>query len=225
MDEALIHGALIHGALIHEALIHGAETAVTCIVVKGRGQGVADMSRMILSRLDAPGVRFVVPVSDGPGWYTARAIDPLTDVTRGELAASVAVLTGLVAQSRGPVVLAGFSQGACLIAEYLFRHGPVSGACLFTGCRVGTRADDLPMADLTGMPVYASCGDADPWIPAGAFHDLLSDLTRAGARVRSDMFPGRAHAVTRTELDALAAMLTAVGAGMAVHLGDGDVFA
>ena len=197
---------------------------VTCIVVHGRGQTPADMVRMIVSHLDAPGVRFVLPHSNGAGWYAARAIDPLTDVTRAELAGSVGVVAGLVAQAPGPVVLAGFSQGACVAAEYLFRHGPlVAGACLFTGCRVGT--GELPRVALRGLPVYASCGDADPWIPAAAFHDLLGDLTGAGCRVRGEVFPGRAHAVTRTELDALAAMLAAVRAGEPVHRGDRDVFA
>lgn len=201
------------------------DAEVTCIVVHGRGQTPYDMVRMIVSHLDAPGVRFILPKSDGAGWYAARAIDPLTDATRGELAGSVAVLAGLVRRTAGPVVLAGFSQGACLSAEYLFRHGSVAGACLFTGCRVGVASDGLPRLSLSAMPVYASCGDADPWIPATAFHDLLGDLTRAGARVRSDVFPGRAHAVTRTELDGLQAMLAAVSVGVPVHRGDTDVFA
>lgn len=199
---------------------------VTCIVVHGRGQSPSDMVRMVVSHLDAPGVRFVLPEAAGAAWYAARAIDPLTDVTQAQLAASVGVLAGLVAQAQGPVVLAGFSQGACLAAEYLFSHGssggPVAGACLFTGARVGT--GELPLVPLRGMPVYASGGNADPWIPSGAFHAMLGALTRAGARVRSDLFPGRAHAVTGTELGALRAMLAAVQAGEPVYQGDTDVF-
>ncbi len=198
---------------------------VTCIVVHGRGQTPADMQRMIVSHLDLPGVRIVLPKSQGAGWYAARAIDPLTEVTRTELAAGLDVLAELVAQARGPVLLAGFSQGACLCAEYLLRHGPVAGACLFTGCRVGTAEDDLPRVPLRGMPIYASCGDADPWIPATAFHRLLADLATAGARVRSDLFPGRPHAVTRTELKALARMADRLLLGSAVFKGDADVFA
>ncbi len=201
------------------------DAGVICIVVHGRGQSPDDMVRMIVSHLEVPGVRFVLPKSAGPGWYVARAIDPLADVTKAELTESLAVLQRLVAQADGPVVLAGFSQGACLSAEYLLRQGPVAGACLFTGCRVGTVADDLPVRALGKMPVYASCGDADPWIPAPAFHAMLGDLTQAGARVRSDLFPGREHAVTRTELDALEAMLVAVRAGETVYQGDTHVIA
>ncbi len=197
---------------------------VALILVHGRGQTPDDMRRMILSPLDHRGLRHILPKSVGVGWYTARAIEPLTDMTRDEVAASVAVLADLVAREPGPVVLAGFSQGACLIAEYLFRHGPVAAACLLTGCRVGTIADDLPLAGLDGMPVYASCGNADPWIPAASFRDLLGDLGRAGARVRSDMFPGRPHGVTLTEVAMLGAMLQAVGAGAPVFEGDADVF-
>lgn len=184
-----------------------------CVVVHGRGQTQADMQDSIVNRLEAPGIRFVLPKSAGVGWYQARAIDPLTPVTRAELAQSLTDLAAVIAQAQAadpgrPLVLAGFSQGACLAVEYLLAgRGGVAAACLFTGCRVGDASDDLPLSGLAGMPVYASCGDADPWIPADAYHALLRDLTRAGARVRTDMFPGRPHAVTPTEIAVLQGML------------------
>lgn len=156
-----------------------------------------------------PGVRFVLPKSDGPGWYAAWAIDPLTDGTQAELNGALSQLGALIAAQTGPVFLTGFSQGACLAAEYLLSGAPLPvAACLFTGWRVGLPGDGLPRADLAGLPVYISAGDADPWIPLDAFHRLLVDLTGAGAGVRSDVFPGRAHEVSRVEQAMFSAMLT-----------------
>lgn len=163
---------------------------------------------------DLPGVRFVLPKSDGAGWYAARAIDPLTAVTRAELADSLAQLRALIAAQSGPVVLAGFSQGACLAAEYLLSGAtlPVA-AYLFTGCRVGLPGDGLPQAKLSHLPVYLTGGDTDPWIPLDAFHRLHGDLTGAGARVRTDLFPVRAHEVSAPEQAQFRAILTAITEG------------
>lgn len=198
-----------------ETLIFGAaDPAVTCVLLHGRGQTPADMQQMITRHLDVPGARFVLPKSNGPGWYAARAIDRLTDETRAELAAALAEVIGVMAAQSGPILLAGFSQGACLAAEYLLSGaGLPAAACLFTGCRVGLPGDGLPLAPLAGLPVYVTGGDADPWIPLDAFHRLHADLTGAGARVRTDVFPGRAHTVSALEMAGLQDMLVAVQGG------------
>ena len=184
---------------------------VTCVVVHGRGQSQDDMMDMIVGRLDRSDVRYVLPKSDDVGWYAARAIDPLTDTTRAELQAALTLLDEVMSEAAAPglpVLLAGFSQGACLAVEYLMTRGPVpAAAALLTGCRVGTRGDGLPLSDLRGLPVYASCGDDDPWIPAQSHFEMLGDLTRAGARLRMDMFPGRPHDVAPAEIAVLSGML------------------
>jgi phospholipase/carboxylesterase len=110
------------------------------------------------------------------------------------------------------LVVAGFSQGACLAVEYLMRGGRADALAVLTGCRVGAASDGLPRADLGGLPVYASCGDADPWIPLWAFHRMLGDLSKSGARLRADVLPGRPHAVADAECGELIRLLGAVAA-------------
>ncbi|WP_211216589.1 alpha/beta hydrolase [Yoonia vestfoldensis] len=205
-----------------QPVFHGADPGdakVICIVVHGRGQTQADMMDSIVARVAVPDVRFVLPKSEGHGWYAARAIDPLTDETLVEMHNGVRQVTTLIKAERAaapdvPVLLCGFSQGACLSVETLMCQPTiVDAACLFTACRIGAETDNLPRKPLDGLNVYASCGDADPWIPAQAHHRMLADLTRAGARLRSDMFPGRPHEVTDTEIAALSGMLRALAHG------------
>ena len=129
------------------------------------------------------------------------------------------MLDALIAQIRAarpdcPILLAGFSQGACLAVDYLLERGPVvTAAAILTGCRVGQATDRRPLERLDRLPVYATNGDIDPWIPVAAFHAMLAELTQAGARVRSDLFPGRPHAVAQTEIATLSAMLCDLAAG------------
>ena len=90
-----------------------------CVFVHGRGQSPEEMQSHVLARLDAPDVAFVLPRAESGSWYDARAIDPLTAGTRTALQAALDQLAGDVAEARAafgelPLLLAGFSQGACL---------------------------------------------------------------------------------------------------------------
>lgn len=199
-----------------EPIFHGAgpdDAEVICIVIHGRAQTLADMMASVVDRVDMPKVRFVLPKSENVGWYAARAIDPLSDETLKELHIAVNAVADLIQSAkadtpRRPVLVCGFSQGACVATELLMCQPTIAdAACLLTACRVGADTDRLPVSRLNGLPVYASCGDEDPWIPQAAYHRMLSDLTRAGARIRTDMFPGRPHEITDTEIAVLSDML------------------
>ncbi|WP_137110230.1 alpha/beta hydrolase [Rhodobacter sp. SY28-1] len=187
---------------------------VACVFLHGRGQSPEAMLDHVVQHL--PGdVAWILPRAKGGSWYAARAIDPLTDTTRTELAASLtglaAVMTDVRSQTFRPVVLAGFSQGACLSLEHTFTGAsPADAVLAFTGCRVGTTADQRPAALLRELPVYLSGADADPWIPVAAFAEAAAELALAGASLRSDIFPCRAHEVSPAERAMLATVLAAL---------------
>lgn len=196
-----------------------AKAKVLCIFVHGRGQTPEEMEAAVIRRLSARDVAFALPRAEGKSWYTARAIDPLTDATRGELSASLqglaAAITDLRARAPGlPLVLAGFSQGACLSLEHAFTGAAVPGAVVaYTGCRVGVASDDRPVALPSGLPVYLSAGSADPWIPIQAFAETAAALGQAEAMLRCDVFPGRPHEVSLTEIALLDSLLADLAAG------------
>lgn len=192
---------------------------VVCILVHGRGQTPEEMEAAVIRRLSATDVTWHLPRAEERSWYAARAIDPLTDATRAELALSLRGLAQAVgaAKSGGlPVVLAGFSQGACLSLEHALtgRRAPDAVVAL-TGCRVGAAGDDRPRSLPDGLPVYLSGSDADPWIPVSAFAESVADLGQAGARLRADLFPGRAHEISDAEIAMLGAVLADIAAGRA----------
>lgn len=190
-----------------------AKARVICVFVHGRGQSPEAMEQAVIRHLSAPGVAYVLPRAPGGSWYDARAVDALSGATRVALARSLALLGSVIAGARAaapgvPVLLAGFSQGACLSLEYALSQGPWTGAlAALTGCRVGQAGDDRPAIDLGGLPVYLTGGDADPWIPVQAFADAAAGLATARARLRADVFPGRGHEVSASELAVLDGML------------------
>ncbi len=194
--------------------------AVVCVVTHGRGQSPELMSEHIVSRLNSRGVSYVLPRAASGSWYDARAIDPLTDNTRNQLAISLEQLNQAAAMARAgvPVVMVGFSQGACLTLEYAFRFGPWRGAMVsFTGCRVGVPQDQRSQQDLAGLTAYLSGADKDPWIPLPAFADAALELGASRARLRTDVFPGRAHEVSDTEIAVLQSALDVLVSGKEVQ--------
>ena len=197
---------------------------VVCVFVHGRGQSPEVMQQDVLRHLATPGVAYVLPRAPGGSWYAARAVDALTDQSRAELGRSLLGLAGVMDRvgTGLPLLLAGFSQGACLALEYGFAHGPwPGGLAALTGCRVGQDHDARPARDLGALPVYLSGGDADPWIPVAAFAGAVAALGAAHARLRADVFPGRAHEVSATEIAVLDGMLADLAAGRHVTMESG----
>jgi len=192
---------------------------VLCVFVHGRGQSPEEMEAAVIRRLSVPDVAFVLPRAEGKSWYAARAVDPLTRETNAELAASLDGLAQVMndwrAQVPGrPLVLAGFSQGACLSLELACSGRACPDAVLaFTGCRLGQPNDTRPLRLPPGLPVYLTAGDADPWIPVQAFAEAATELGRAGARLRCDVFPGRPHEVSDAEIAMLETVLTDLATG------------
>lgn len=191
-----------------------------CVFVHGRGQVPGQMVDEVLALLPPLDVAFVLPAAVGQSWYAARAVDPLTTQTRAELAASQAHLAAAIGALRAeapggvPLLLAGFSQGACLTLEHAFSgQAGADAVAALTGCRVGQAGQDRPAALPAGLPVYLSGADADPWIPVTAFAEAALALGQAGARLRADVFPGREHAVSPVERAVLAGMLDDLCAG------------
>jgi phospholipase/carboxylesterase len=199
----------------------GAGVRALCVLVHGRGQTPQDMESHILARLSAQEVAFCLPRAPRGAWYDARAVDPLTEGTRAQLAEALAQVARDIASLRAefpgrPLLLAGFSQGACLAIEYVCRgDDPPEALVAFTGCRVGTPQSGWPDAAPSGLPVYLSGSDGDPWIPLDAMLEAAASLGRQGIRLRADVFPGRAHEALDSEIAVLDAMLSDLVAGRA----------
>ncbi len=194
--------------------------AVVCVVTHGRGQTPEMMDEHIISRLSAKGAVYILPRAASGSWYDARAIDALTENTMKQLAVSLEHLqqAAALAPKGVPLVMAGFSQGACLTLEYGFKFGPWHGAMVsFTGCRVGVQSDARPQSNLKTLPVYLSGADQDPWIPIQAHAGAALELASAQSRLRTDVFPGRAHEVSDTEISVLDNALHQLASGQEVQ--------
>lgn len=195
--------------------------ALSVVLLHGRGQDPAWMYDHVVARLaarlvDVP-ITWAAPAAPGGSWYAGRVHDPQADtlVERDRAGRVVDELVdALLARgcAREAMVLAGFSQGACLVADHLLRRpGPWAGAVIWTGAAFGPPGTSWPTPagrpPLDSLPVLLTNADADAWVPLEATEALADVLGLRGAEVRLRVQPGRGHEVADDEIAATARLL------------------
>src|SRR5205085_5447784 len=150
------------------------DSPVAVILVHGRAQSPAYMEEHVFRRLDLPVLAYVAPAAEGNTWYPESFLAPIEEnEPRLRFALHrLAALSDDLAAKGYPCerqALVGFSQGACVASEYVYRRGLRYGALVaFTGGLVGppgTRWSAKTEA-FRGMPVLIGGRGVGPSVPA-----------------------------------------------------------
>jgi predicted esterase len=191
----------------------------------GRPQGAAELAGVLIhgrhrtpqemiyfaSLIRVDNIRWIAP-SAGPDrtWYPGIFMDPLSSnepfVTNALKTIDHAVDRAGEAGRLDArhLVMVGFSQGACLTAEYALRHpARCSTMVIFTGGLFGppgTVWHGTP-AMLSGMRVLITGSHVDDWIPEARVHETANVLAGFGAQVTVRIYTGRAHEISDAELE------------------------
>lgn len=95
-----------------------------------------------------------------------------------------------------PVVLFGFSQGACLLSEYLSEKTPdVAGAVLHTGGYIGPEPKNANPSSqpLSGQDILMLTSSQDAWVPLHRAQDTEKLLQAMGASVELKVYDDPEH--------------------------------
>ena len=150
----------------------------------------------------------VAPDAVGSVWYPSRFIEPI-ERNQPHLDSALATIERAVnlleaeGRDRAQVVVAGFSQGACLALEYVARRGGRwGGVVALSGGLIGEGVDAAryPHA-LTGTSAFLGCSDVDHHIPESRVLESASQLERQGASVTTRIYPGMPHTVNLDEIE------------------------
>jgi predicted esterase len=194
------------------------DASAAAVLLHGRWQSPGYMIE-VAGRVAAPDVAYVAPPAPGGTWYPQTFLAPYEENRAGlerALARVEAEVRGLEARgwSRDRIAFIGFSQGACLACEYVWRNpGRWAGLVAFTGGLVGPAGHPWPVTgSMQGTPVLLSNGDADPWVPWSRVEETAQAFRAAGAAVETRLYPGREHLVSDDEAALARAMLAAATA-------------
>jgi predicted esterase len=183
------------------------------IAVHGRNASPRNILELAL-RLDRPDVTYVAPAAAGHTWYPFTFLAP-HDQNEPGLSSGLAVLAKLVGEleakgiARHRIVLMGFSQGACLSAEFAVRNAMrYGGIVVFSGGLIGPpgTAWNFP-GTFDGTPVFLGCSDQDSHIPRVRVEESADVFTRMGAHVTTRLYPAMGHLVNEDEITYARAIL------------------
>jgi predicted esterase len=182
----------------------------------GRNQ-TTDVVVDIFERLGWHNAALIAPVAANHSWYPGRFMDAI-EHNQPHLSYALERVGQLIAQVRESgvqqehIILMGFSQGACLVAEYALRHaGRYGGLAIFTGGAIGPEGTrwEYP-GSFQQTPALITTGETDEWVPAGRVRETAVLLREKEAAVTEKIFVGREHVVCDEEI-ALARRLFNVG--------------
>ena len=176
------------------------------ILVHGRGGSAGDILSLA-DDLPVEDFALFAPQAAGHSWYPNSFMAPISG-NEPWLSGALGVLKQLVAHIRSKGIAAdhtwfmGFSQGACLILEYLARNAErYGGVAAFTGGLIGDRIYPQHYGgDFGGTPVFIGTGDPDPHVPVQRVHDTVSILKGMNAAVTERVYPGLGHTISGDEL-------------------------
>ncbi|WP_263378784.1 alpha/beta hydrolase [Granulicella paludicola] len=177
------------------------------VLLHGRGASAED----ILSLGEAfqrSELALVAPQAAGHTWYPNSFLAPRA-ANEPFLSSALAKVASVVADieaagiPRDRIVIAGFSQGACLTTEFVAANpARYAGLIAFTGGLIGPPEMDLHHEGLlAGTPALLLSGDPDPHVPWQRVEDSARELNRMGAVVEAIRYPGRPHTVSMPEVE------------------------
>lgn len=177
-----------------------ADARVAAVLVHGRDQD-AQVMLDVVARLGLADVAYLLPVAAGGTWYPGRYFDPLP-ANAPWVAWSLDALDVAIGRALGAgvpvqrIAVAGFSQGACLVAELVARRPrPFAGAAVLTGSLMGPDGELTRPDPVEGLPMFFGSSRHDEWIKIERAIATAEAFAAAGARVTVETYEDREHHV------------------------------
>src|SRR5690606_22662162 len=150
---------------------------------------------------------YLAPQAANNTWYPYGFMEPMERNQPG-LNSGLQVIADLIAQVEAAdipaerIVIAGFSQGACLSSEFVARNARRYGGLLaFGGGAVGPPGTPRDYdGSLDGTPVFLGCSDVDFHIPLARVEETAVTFTNLGADVNKQIYPGMGHTIIQDEI-------------------------
>jgi len=186
------------------------------VMLHGRG-GSAESILSLYPRLHVPHAAAIAPQAANNSWYPQTFLAPIEN-NQPHLDSALRRIDALLGDLVGRgipmerIALLGFSQGACLAAEYVARRPRRYGAImLLTGGLIGPPGTPRDYSgSLEGTPVFLGTSDPDPHVPPERVEETADVLRRMGGAVELRRYPGLPHTINQDELAACRALIEAI---------------
>lgn len=190
------------------------EASKVMIMVHGRGGSAQDILS-ISNYIQDKDFAFVAPEAQGNSWYPYSFLRP-TNENEPYLSAALEVLASLRGRLQADfnfklpqIYWLGFSQGACLMLEFVARNASEYGGIF--GLSGGLIGPDGTARNYEGSldktPVFLGCSDVDSHIPKKRVLESDAVFRQMGAEVTTKLYPNFPHSINEDELNVVNLLL------------------
>lgn len=183
------------------------EARKALILVHGRGAGANDILALA-SHLNVGDYALLAPQATNNTWYPGSFLLP-QEQNEPWLSSALELLEETVKDIKMQgidhenIYFLGFSQGACLVLEYVTRNArKYGGIAAFTG---GLQGDQINEENYTGnfegTRVFIGTGDPDPHVPVERVNRTAAIMNNMNAAVRVEIYKNKSHSVSQYEID------------------------
>jgi phospholipase/carboxylesterase len=177
------------------------------LMAHGRG-GSAEDILSLAGFLDLKEFSLLAPQAANNSWYPYSFIAPPTQ-NEPWLSSALSLLTEIkndvIAQgiSEENIYFLGFSQGACLILEFITRNAKkFGGIAAFSGGLIGDKIyTENYKGDFKNTPVFIGSSNPDPHIPVERVQATTKILKEMNAEVIEKIYPDMGHTISQDEID------------------------
>ncbi|GAB3501461.1 alpha/beta hydrolase [Spirosoma knui] len=177
------------------------------VMVHGRGSSARDI--LSLSEyIDSDDFAFVAPQATNNTWYPHSFLRP-TEENEPYLSSALQVLVGLRARLQSDfnvkpsqIYWLGFSQGACLLLEFIARNAMEYGGVFgLSGGLIGPEGTPRRYeGSFDKTPIFLGCSDVDSHVPKERVLETEAVFQRMGADVTTKLYPNFQHTINEDEL-------------------------
>lgn len=184
-----------------------AEADKVLIMIHGRGAGAQDILALS-NHLTTDGFAFVAPQAAGNTWYPLSFLANPED-NEPSLSNSINAIAEVVSKlgeqgiTKDKIYFLGFSQGACLAAEFTTRNAAkYGGIVIFTGGLIGDKLyTENYSGNFNGTPVFIGTSNPDFHVPVERVNETAALLKEMGANVTVKIYDNMPHTIIQDEID------------------------
>ncbi len=177
------------------------------IALHGRGGSAHDI--LSLGRyLKITDFALLAPQASNHSWYPYSFLAPPSQ-NEPWLTSALSLINEVVEDVKSEgieernIYFMGFSQGACLMLEFVARNAArFGGAIAFTGGLIGDRIyTENYKGDFGQMPVFIGSSDPDPHVPVERVRATTTLLQSMNAAVTTKIYDNMGHTISQPEID------------------------
>lgn len=183
------------------------EAKKVLILLHGRGGNAHDMLAFA-DHFTLDDFSLLAPQATNNSWYPYSFLAPPAQ-NEPWLSSALEILNNMLEEIKSKgiasenIYFAGFSQGACLTAEFVSRNAAkFGGVIIFTGGLIGDKIySEKYKGDFAGTPVFIGTGNPDAHVPVERVNKTAKTMEKMNAAVTVKVYDNKPHSISQDEIE------------------------